>query len=370
MICMAFKGRIYIKFKWKISKMAKQMTIRQSLEERERRTLSAHACLSADSAGREFEERSCSVRTAFQHDRDKILHCKSFRRLKHKTQVFLAPEGDHYRTRLTHTLEVAQVARTVARALALNEDLTEAIALGHDLGHTPFGHAGERVLDALAPGGFHHVKQSLRVVTVLEKDGRGLNLTAEVRDGILRHSKGRGPLVCDDPSLMAATLEGRIVRLADILAYVNHDLDDAIRAGLVDDSRIPRPIVKVLGATHARRIDTMVRDMIEQSGGPERMDIRLSPPVAEAVKDLRQWLHVNVYRAESVHDDFEKASRILRELFLFFKDNEAALLAHGGRRYSGDSLEVSVADFIAGMTDRYAMNLYHKLFLPQPWKIF
>jgi len=346
------------------------MMIRHILEERERRTLSASACLSAESAGREVDEPPCSVRTAFQHDRDRILHCKSFRRLKHKTQVFLAPEGDHYRTRLTHTLEVSQVARTVARALGLNEDLTEAIALGHDLGHTPFGHAGERVLDALTPGGFHHVRQSLRVVTVLERDGRGLNLTAEVRDGILKHSKGRGPLTCDDPSLMASTLEGRIVRLADILAYVNHDLDDALRAGLVDDSRIPQSIVRVLGATHARRIDTMVRDMIKQSAGPEGKDIRLSPNVTEAVKGLRQWLHENVYQVDSVHADFEKASRVLRELFLFFIDNEEALLAHGGRRHPGDALGVSVADFIAGMTDRYAMNLYHKLFLPQPWKIF
>jgi dGTPase len=297
------------------------------------------------------------------------LHCKAFRRLKYKTQVFLAPEGDHYRTRLTHTLEVAQIARTVARALALNEDLTEAVALGHDLGHTPFGHAGERVLDELTPGGFRHVRQSLRVVEVLEKEGAGLNLTAEVRDGILKHSKGRGPLLSDDPQATAATLEGRIVRLADIIAYVNHDLDDALRAGLIDESRIPATAVRVLGDTRSQRIGTMVRDMIESSLAQGGGAIRLSAPVVEALVALREWLFENVYRVRTVHDDFVKASRVLRELFIYFVANEEELLAHGGRRYPGDPLEVSVADFIAGMTDRYALNLYRGLFLPQPWKI-
>lgn len=345
------------------------MNIRTLLERREKATLSRFACLSGQSAGRLHDEEACSIRTAFQHDRDRILHCKSFRRLKQKTQVFLSPEGDHYRTRLTHTLEVSQIARTVARALALNEDLTEAIALGHDLGHTPFGHAGERLLDELTPGGFRHVRQSLRVVEVLEKDGAGLNLTVEVRDGILKHSKGTGPLLSDDPEVMATTLEGRIVRLADVIAYVNHDLDDALRAGLIDAGRIPVAISRVLGDTHSRRMDTMVRDMIEASLATGGSEIRLSPKVCQAVSDLRDWLFEHVYRVNTVHDDFIKASRILRELFLFFAANEDILLAQGGRRYPGDPLPVSTADFIAGMTDRFAMNLYHRLFLPQPWKI-
>lgn len=345
------------------------MNIRSLLERREKDTLSRFACLSGQSAGRQHDEEPCSIRTAFQHDRDRILHSKSFRRLKQKTQVFLSPEGDHYRTRLTHTLEVSQIARTVARALALNEDLTEAIALGHDLGHTPFGHAGERLLDELTPGGFRHVRQSLRVVEVLEKDGAGLNLTVEVRDGILKHSKGTGPLLSDDPGVMATTLEGRIVRLADVIAYVNHDLDDALRAGLINVGGIPGAISRVLGDTHSRRIDTMVRDMIEASLATGGSEIRLSTKVSQAVSDLRDWLFEHVYRINTVHDDFIKASRILRELFLFFVDDEEMLLAQGGRRYPGDPLRVSVADFIAGMTDRFAINLYHRLFLPQPWKI-
>jgi dGTPase len=257
----------------------------------------------------------------------------------------------------------------VARALALNEDLTEAIALGHDLGHTPFGHAGERVLAELVPGGFRHVRQSLRVVEVLERDGAGLNLTAEVRDGILKHSKGTGPLLSDDPAVLASTLEGRIVRLADVIAYVNHDLDDALRAGLVDVGHLPGSISVVLGETHSRRMDTMLRDMIEASLNTDCSDIRLSPPVSQAVSDLRDWLFEHVYRVHTVHDDFVKASRILRELFLFFVDDEEMLIAQGGRRYPGDTLAVSVADFIAGMTDRFAMNLYRRLFLPQPWKL-
>ncbi len=345
------------------------MNIRQRIEQRERQILSPHACLSVNSAGRKNNEPLCSIRTAFQHDRDRILHSKSFRRLKHKTQVFLAPEGDHYRTRLTHTLEVSQIARTVARALALNEDLTEAIALGHDLGHTPFGHAGERVLNDLVPGGFRHVQQSVRVVEVLEKEGRGLNLTAEVVDGIVKHSKGKGPILSKDPQVMARTLEGRIVRLADIIAYVNHDLDDALRAGLIQAGEVPQPIFKVLGSNHSGRINTMVTDMIDSSMAVDGADICLTPRVEQSISALRDWLYDHVYQARTVHDDFVKASRIIRELFRFFMDNETILQAHGGRRHPGDDLEVSVADFIAGMTDRYAMNLYHRLFLPQPWKL-
>ena len=344
------------------------MTIREQLEAREAAILSPYACRSAASAGRQRAEAPCTVRTAFQHDRDRILHSKSFRRLKHKSQVFLAPEGDHYRTRLTHTLEVSQIARTVARALCLNEDLTEAIALGHDLGHTPFGHAGERVLAEMVPGGFRHVIQSVRVVEVLEKDGAGLNLTVEVRDGIGCHSKGRGPLL--DPAQLATTLEGRIVRLADIIAYVNHDLDDAVRAGLVEGEDVPSEIVAVLGDSHSRRIDTMVCDMINASLAVGGGEIRLSTEVATAIPALRDWLFANVYRAAPVHADFVKASRILRELFAYFMQHQDELAVFGGDRFPGDPLEVSVADFIAGMTDRYAMNLYRKLFLPEPWKIF
>ncbi len=346
------------------------MDIRQLNEDREQKFLAPWACLSSATVGRPRPEPACPIRTAFQHDRDRILHSKSFRRLKYKTQVFLAPEGDHYRTRLTHTLEVAQIARTVARALALNEDLAEAIALGHDLGHTPFGHAGERVLDELTPGGFRHVRQSGRVVSILEDEGRGLNLTGEVLDGILKHSKGRGPLLDGGPETLAMTLEGRVVRLADIIAYVNHDLDDAVRAGLIRPSQVPEGIVRTLGAAHSQRINTMVRDMIEASLAADGTDIRLSEQVAATIFDLRNWLFEHVYRVPSVHDDFEKASRVLRELFRFFMARPEALEQHGGRRLSGDPRAVSVADFVAGMTDRYAMNLYQRLFLPQPWKVF
>jgi dGTPase len=322
-----------------------------------------------NSRGRERESTPCSIRTVFQHDRDRILHSKSFRRLKYKTQVFLSPEGDHYRTRLTHTLEVSQVARTVARALQLNEDLTEAIALGHDLGHTPFGHAGERVLNELVPGGFKHVQQSLRVVDLLEKDGLGLNLTFEVRDGIYKHSKGQGGLLRPGPESSAVTLEGQIVRLADIIAYVSHDLDDAIRAGIIEPDDVPKEISAVVGLAHSRRIDCMVRNLIEESLKDGGAAIRLSSEMDEAIRELRSWLFAHVYRVECVHDDFDKASHLLRELFLYFIDNEEVFLRHAGRRRADDSLEVSVADFIAGMTDRFALSLYSRLFLPQPWGV-
>lgn len=342
-------------------------TVREEIEAREQVNLAHGACLSS-SARRDFPEVPCTVRTAFQHDRDRILHCKAFRRLKYKTQVFLSPEGDHYRTRLTHTLEVAQIARTVARALALNEDLTEAIALGHDLGHTPFGHAGERVLNEMVPVGFRHAQQSVRVVEMLEKDGAGLNLTAEVRDGIARHSKSKGPLTARSEQSCAATLEGRIVRLADVVAYVNHDLDDALRAGLITLADIPAGIIKLLGPRHSCRIDAMVRDMISASRAAED-DICLSAPMAETISALRGWLFEHVYQAASVDADFEKASRVLRELFCYFVSNESVLMEHGGVHRANDSLETSVADVVAGMTDRYAMNLYQKLFFPQPWKV-
>jgi len=310
----------------------------------------------------------CSIRTVFQHDRDRILHSKAFRRLKYKTQVFLAPEGDHYRTRLTHTLEVSQVARTISRALRLNEDLTEAIALGHDLGHTPFGHAGERVLNELVPEGFHHVRQSLRVVDVLEKDGLGLNLTHEVRDGILKHSKGQGGLLSAPPESSAVTLEGQVVRLADIIAYVSHDLDDAIRGRIIRAEDIPEEITMVVGDRHSCRIDSMIRDLIEESSAVECSRIQLSGRMNTAICRLREWLFAHVYRAKIVQAEFDKAARVVRELFLYFLDHEDIFRYYGGKRYQGDSFETSVADFIAGMTDRFALGLYQKLFLPQPWK--
>jgi dGTPase len=344
------------------------MEIRQLIEARELETLSDFACCSIKSQGRAQPGKVCSIRTVFQHDRDRILHCKAFRRLKYKSQVFLSPEGDHYRTRLTHTLEVSQVARTIARALCLNEDLTEAIALGHDLGHTPFGHAGERVLDELVPGGFHHVQQSLRVVECLERDGRGLNLTFEVRDGILKHSKGQGGLLTPSQESRAITLEGQIVRFADIIAYVSHDLDDAVRGGVIHERDIPKEISRVVGLKHSQRIDVMVRDLVEQSLNAGGAAIRISADLEAALRALREWLFEHVYHAEVVHTDFEKASHLLRELFLYFMDNEDVFLRCGGRRRPEDSLEISVADFIAGMTDRFAVSLYSRLFLPQPWK--
>lgn len=344
------------------------MEIRKKIERREAETLDPNACLSMNSRGRVNPARNCSIRTVFQHDRDRILHSKSFRRLKYKTQVFLSPEGDHYRTRLTHTLEVSQVARTIARALRLNEDLTEAIALGHDLGHTPFGHAGERVLDELVSGGFHHVRQSLRVVDALEKEGRGLNLTYEVRDGILKHSKGQGGLLTPDAGSAAITLEGQIVRLADIIAYVSHDLDDAIRGGIITERDVPKDISQVVGLKHSCRIDRMVRDLIEESLRSGQVSVRISEEMDEAIRALRSWLYEHVYRIDQVHEDFEKASHLLRELFLYFMDNEDVFLKQGGRRREGDSLENSVTDFIAGMTDRFALTLYSRLFLPQPWR--
>ncbi len=266
------------------------MDIRKSLENFELQTLSSGACFSSKSRGRKFPAKTCTIRTVFQHDRDRILHSKAFRRLKYKTQVFLSPEGDHYRTRLSHTLEVSQVARTVSRALRLNEDLTEAIALGHDLGHTPFGHVGERVLNELVPGGFHHVQQSLRVVDLLEKDGKGLNLTYEVRDGILKHSKGQGGLLTPDPQSCAGTLEGQVVRIADIIAYVSHDLDDAVRGHVISVSEIPKRISDVVGLRHSCRIDRMVRDLIKESMADGCTHIGLSAEMDEAIRSLRTWL--------------------------------------------------------------------------------
>jgi dGTPase len=344
-------------------------TIREELEEKERLTLSPFAALSSRSQGRQRPEEECSLRPAFQHDRDRIIHSKSFRRLKHKTQVFLTPTGDHYRTRLTHTLEVSQIARTISKSLHLNEDLTEAIALGHDLGHTPFGHAGEDTLNEMVPGGFCHADQSLRVLDLLEKDGQGLNLTFEVRDGISKHSKGRGEILGQDPEEMASTLEGQVVRVADIIAYINHDIDDAIRGGVISQGDIPTNCLNRLGETHSKRINTMVCDIVSETR--ERGDGHLSVTgeVLSAILELRDFLWDRVYDNEAVHADFHKASKILRELYQYFIDHPAYFLSLIEKESLYDSPERCDCDFLAGMTDRYAFHLYQELFLPLPWVI-
>lgn len=350
-------------------KSSLELNVRCELEERERRLLAANAAFSADSRGRVKPEPECNYRMAFQHDRDRIIHSKAFRRLKYKTQVFLNPSGDHYRTRLTHTLEVSQIARTIAKALFLNEDLTEAIALGHDLGHTPFGHAGEAVLNQLHPGGFSHFKQSLRVVDILEKDGSGLNLTFEVRDGIVKHSKGKGKIFSPALEHTAVTLEGRIVRLADIIAYVNHDLDDAIRAQAIAATDIPLHCRKILGETHPQRINTMVTDIIDMSRNVPG-SLQMSPEILAAMTDLRSFLFTRVYESPIVYRDFKKARRLLKEIYAYFIENPDELSTNFYPAYLKDaSFQDNLRDFIASMTDRYAFSLYEKLFLPHPWNI-
>jgi len=345
------------------------MSIREMLEQEEELRLSPRAQLSSRTRGRNAEEEACEIRPAYQHDRDRILHSKSFRRLKHKTQVFLAPTGDHYRTRLTHTLEVSQIARTIAKSLRLNEDLTEAIALGHDLGHTSFGHAGEAVLNEISPGGFRHPEQSLRVVDVLEKEGKGLNLTHEVRDGILKHSKGEGDIISSDPHSMPDTLEGQIVRVADIIAYVNHDIDDALRAGVISHQDLPQDCISFLGDSQARRIDVMVKDVLKVGEETAGEQITLSQPVMEKTVKLREYLYREVYFGAAVYSNFIKASKILRELYHYFLDHEDEFLKEYSWPNAGEPLERRVCDFVAGMTDRYAFNFYEKIFLPQPWLI-
>lgn len=344
-------------------------TIREKLEERERLIFSPLAMLSSETRGRLSPEEECPLRPAFQHDRDRIIHSKSFRRLKHKTQVFLVPTGDHYRTRLTHTLEVSQIARTISRALQLNEDLTEAISLGHDLGHTPFGHAGEDTLNELVQGGFSHADQSLRVVDLLEKDGRGLNLTQEVRDGILKHSKGKGEILCENEAEMAMTLEGQVVRIADIIAYVNHDIDDAIRGGVISQDDIPRECRTRLGDTHAKRINTMVNDIVLETLRVKGDHLSISTEVLSAIVQLRNFLWERVYENQTVHADFHKASKILKELYQYFIDHPDDFLKLAEKESLYDSLERCVTDFLAGMTDRYAFRLYEERFLPLPWMI-
>jgi dGTPase len=340
------------------------MTIRETLEKIEEQTFVRQAALSASTRGRERVEPEDDIRPSYQRDRDRIIHCKAFRRLKHKTQVFLAPEGDHYRTRLTHVLEVTQIARTIAKSLRLNEVLTEAIGLGHDLGHSPFGHAGEAALNKLVTGGFDHYRQSVRVVETLENDGRGLNLTIEVRDGILKHSKGQyGELLRTRKKARALTLEGDVVRISDIIAYVNHDIDDGIRAGLLSPEDIPAPIRDVLGETGNRRIDRMVRDVIERTMECNYESITMSSEIYAALEELRKYMFDNMYLIPKVRDEFNKAQRLLVALFEHVVANPEQFLDMKRE----EPVERLAVDFIAGMTDRYAISLYEKLFVPRPW---
>ena len=343
------------------------MTLREQLEARERAELAPQAMKSADSQGRQRPEAEDPIRPAFQRDRDRIVHCKAFRRLKHKTQVFFSPAGDHYRTRLTHTLEVSQIARTIAKVLRLHEELTEAIALGHDLGHTPFGHAGERVLDTLVPGGFNHYEQSLRVVDVLEGDGRGgLNLSWEVRNGIAKHSKGKHGLpVGSPPEHRSATVEGQIARVADIIAYVNHDIDDAIRAGLLRADDLPAGPVAILGRSSSQRIGRMVTDVVTETLAVEVSEIRMSDDVLGAMLNLRDFLFDAVYENDAATAEFKKAAGILGGLWEKVRERPEAFLDTS--TIEAEGLDAATRDFVAGMTDRYAVRLFEKLFIPAPW---
>ena len=334
------------------------MTIRESTETWEAQWLSPYASLSRNSRGREKDEPECDIRPVYQRDRDRILHCKSFRRLKHKTQVFLTPKGDHYRTRLTHTLEVAQTARTIARALRLNEDLTEAIALGHDLGHTPFGHAGERALNQVYSEGFAHNEQSVRIVERLEKGGKGLNLTWEVRDGILNHQMSGKP----------STLEGMVVRYSDKMAYINHDVDDAIRAGVIREDEIPRTYTDILGHSTRERLNTMIHDIVSNS--QEKPEIRMSEDVEFAFRGMRKYMFENVYTNPKAKGEEKKAENILKELFRYYMDHPELLSNEYIERMwqTGETQERSVCDYIAGMTDQYAIAKFQEFFVPVSWR--
>lgn len=336
------------------------MITRTDLEKREYEILSPYAAKVAETGGRRVPEEKCGIRTDYQRDKDRIIHSKAFRRLMHKTQVFLAPEGDHFRTRLTHTIEVSQIARTIARGLGLNEDLTEAIAMGHDLGHTPFGHNGEKVLDDLHEGGFRHNVQSLRVVDVLESNGvrRGMNLTAEVRDGILNHTGKTMPF----------TLEGQIVKISDRVAYINHDIDDALRSGVIVEEDLPQECIRVLGKTHRGRINTLVNDLIENSFDRDR--IAMSEPCLKHMNLLRDFMFENVYHNKRVKRDeeLEKVKHILESLYYYFLNNPGQLPQDLQGMIEEFGLQEMVKDHIAGMTDRYAVNLYTELFVPKGWK--
>lgn len=332
------------------------MNIREMTEELESKTLSPYATLSSKSRGRQVPEEKCEVRTDFQRDRDRILHSKAFRRMKHKTQVFISPEGDHYRTRLTHTLEVSQIARTISRALKLNEDLTEAIALGHDLGHTPFGHSGEYVLNRLMKEGFRHEEQSLRVVDVLER-GSGLNLTWEVRDGIRNHNSRGNP----------ATLEGHVVKLADWIAYINHDIDDALRAGILKEKDLPSEPIKVLGKNHSQRIDRMIKDIIRESYW--KPYVRMSDEVYEATVELRSFLFERVYIGSSAKSQEIKAQKMLELLFEHFLKNVESMPEEFVAIAEREGIERGVCDYIAGMTDSFALHKFREIFVPFSWPI-
>lgn len=333
------------------------MTLREQTEALEREMLSPFACLSSQSRGRQTPLEPCPTRTCFQRDIDRIIHSKAFRRLMHKTQVFLQPEGDHYRTRMTHTIEVARIARTMARGLQLNEDLTEAAAFGHDLGHTPFGHAGERVLDEIMPEGFQHNVQSLRVVDRLEQDGDGLNLTYEVRRGILCHT---GPDT-------AETLEGRLLRLADKIAYINHDIDDAMRGGIIYPMDIPLEISNVLGFTHSERIDTLTVDIIESSAGTG--EIRQSTACREAMHNLREFMFEAVYRNPVAKGEESKAQDMLRRLFEYYRKDPDRLPPEFQDIREREGVERAVCDYIAGMTDNYAVEKFSLAFIPVSWSV-
>ena len=334
------------------------MNIREEQEKREHLIFSPYASFSDESRGRDRDEEPCPMRTIYQRDRDRIIHCKTFRRLKHKTQVFLAPEGDHYRTRLTHTLEVAQIARSIARALNLNEDLTEAIALGHDLGHTPFGHAGERTLNSLCPMGFAHYKQSIRVVEFLEKDGQGLNLTWEVRDGILNHRTSGNP----------STLEGRAVRLSDKIAYINHDIDDGIRAGILKESDIPSEYTDVLGNSTKERLNTMISDIIMNSIG--KNDLVMSEPVRKAMTELRKFMFESLYLNPTAKSEEAKADKLITELYRYYVANTDKLPDTYKRFITefDERPEQVVCDYIAGMSDQYSISKFQEIFVPKAWK--
>lgn len=341
------------------------LCMRECLEQREREMLSEFAALAVNSKGRQNPRPRDEFRTEFQRDRDRILHCKAFRRLSHKTQVFIAPEGDHYRTRLTHTLEVSQIARSIARTLRLNEDLTEAVALGHDLGHTPFGHTGEYALDEAlksivgkypnCPETYEHVDQSLRIVEQLEYDGKGLNLTWETRDGIHGHSG----------SHMPATLEGQIVRISDRIAYINHDIDDALRAGVLIEELLPRDCVEILGHSSAERISTLVHDLVSQSAGQPK--IRMSKDVLEAMMKLRTFMFEHVYEAPTAKREEPKAKGMVKTLFFHYLEHPELIPAEFGA--TDETLVVSVVDYVSGMTDRYAVRQFEKLFIPTSWRI-
>ncbi len=360
------------------------MSIRKLLEEQEKKNLSPYATFSTETEGRQKEDEECNIRLAFQTDRDRIIHSKAFRRLKHKTQVFLSPSGDHYRTRLTHTLEVAQIARTISRSLRLNEDLTEAIALGHDLGHTPFGHSGEAVLNSVYSKGFRHPEQSLRVVDVLEKGGKGLNLTYEVRDGILKHSKGASRVFSSKKEDNPCTVEGQIVRISDRIAYIAHDIDDALRSGVLTFANLPKPEIALLGDRHSQRINKMVHEVIS-STSRTLPDVSMTEDTFEAMENMKKFLYKNLYYNDVTHNEFIKVSKILKDIFEYYVDKPEDLLEEFRKNFlyspnqkdaktrnkagSQEEKERIVCDFVAGMTDRYALKTYEEIFFPKPWLV-